>query len=107
MKYYSHVNEIKYGNKCSENEIEQEIHTLLKRLHDEPYMSLVRSVIGDAEIVIVKEIHEDSKEYLRITVNRKREELIMRLQDFNLLFNTDIPSSLLEGECEECNKKNE
>ncbi|MEC0210249.1 hypothetical protein P4H70_15025 [Paenibacillus ehimensis] len=71
-------------------------------------MSMVRDVFDDVEIVVMKQFHtEDQKEYIRISVNRQREEMLMRLQDFNLLFDCEVPSSLPESECEECNKKNE
>ncbi|ALS22323.1 hypothetical protein [Paenibacillus naphthalenovorans] len=106
-KYYDHINKIKYDYSASDETIEKEIQVLIQRLHDEQHMSMVRSIVGDTEIIIIKQIHEDSREYLRISVNRNREELLMRLSDFNLLFNTNIPSSLPESECEECNKKNE
>ncbi|MBU7316160.1 hypothetical protein [Paenibacillus oleatilyticus] len=109
MKLYpDYINKINYTNKSSIEDVDVRITQLIKRLQDEPHMSMVRDVFDDVEIVVMKQFHiEDQKEYIRITVNRQREELLMRLQDFNLLFDCEVPSSLPDGECEECNKKNE
>ncbi|GAA4881720.1 hypothetical protein GCM10023310_72190 [Paenibacillus vulneris] len=107
MNYLEHLTTITHDLEIKNDNLNQEIQYLLQRLQNEPHMSMVRSFHGDAEIVVMKEFHSDNKEYLRITVNRNREELLMRLPDFNLLFDSAIPSSLPEGECEECNKKNE
>lgn len=106
--YPDYIEKIKYENIHFTDEINFRIIQLVQRLQDEPHMSMVRDVFDDVEIVVMKQFHiENRKEYIRISVSRQREELLMRLQDFNLLFDCDVPSSLPEGECEECNKKNE
>lgn len=85
-------------------EIEAEIDKLIKKLQENTKMSMLRSTVGSAEIVLIHEVETESRqEFIRIAVSERRKEVRLKLCDFNLFCGTDIPKKDQNSDCD-CNK---
>lgn len=105
MIHYPDDFHIPNENEHSEQDvINAEIKNLIDYVVQNPHMSMLRKIVGNAEIMLIREIDYAAKqEFIRISVSECRKEIRYKLCDFNMFYGVDIPKQDKNSECD-CSK---